>query len=219
MDTEFWQNAWDKSDEPGWQQKSPNALMKSYWASCGAMAGESVFIPLCGRSPDISWLLDFGHHIIGVDLAGAALEQFCSESGLAVTTEEHGEFTVYKAPRLTLYAGDFFSLPAGALGDVSRVYDRASIVAMPPHMRQRYVSKLRSLTPTDAEIFTIAMTYDQKKMKGPPFSVDDAELQSFFADGYEIAVLGREIGDMRRRGLDYLEETAYRLLPKVRNET
>lgn len=219
METEFWQKAWAKSAEPGWQQKSANSLLVAHWAACKAVPGESVFVPLCGRSPDINWLLNFGHKVIGIDLSRSALQRFCDESGLDVKPEEHNGFTVFKAPQLTLYAGDFFSSTPDMFSGISRVYDRASIVAMPPNMRERYVSHLRSVVPSQAEMFTIAMAYDQSKMQGPPFSVEETELRKFFADRYDISVLGSEHGDMRNRGLESLEETAYRLLPNVVNET
>ena len=224
MEHEFWHKAWSSPDPPGWQQKQFNPHLDKYWALTGALSGETVFVPLCGRSLDMQWLHDYGHHIVGIDLSVAALEEFCKQQSIDAVCETVGELTVFRAPGWTLYAGDFFKLQASHLAKVSCVYDRAALIALPPPMRQSYAAHLRSILPVTSKIFTITIAYDQNQMKGPPFSVPDSEFRGYYSDGFDIELLESasgpdQLGNLKKRGLESLTETCFLLRPKVVSET
>lgn len=224
MKHEFWHNAWKKSEQPGWQQKSVNPHLLKHWSASGAAESEVVFVPLCGRSLDMQWLHESGHHVIGIDLSVTALEQFCEQQSIDATCERDGPLTVFRAPGWTLYAGDFFKLEPDQLNRVSRVYDRAALIALPESMRADYARHLRNLLPSGTEIFAITITYDETQMDGPPFSVSEAEFQELFSSGYEIRVLQSEsgpeqLGNLAARGLTTLRETSYLLSPKALPES
>ena len=57
--------------------------------------------------------------------------------------------------------GDFFDLTPNDLLNVNAVYDRASLVALPPEMRLDYTMKIRQLLPTGTHILLIAFEYFQ----------------------------------------------------------
>ncbi len=214
MDHSFWHNAWARTDAPGWQQTSANKMLRTYWSQTDARAGETVFVPLCGRSPDLTWLQRYGHHVVGVDLSLSAIQRFCDESEVDFSVSTTPDFTVFSASNVTLYAGDFFAMQPALLEQVSRVYDRAALVAMPPDLRVRYVEHLQHIVPVVAEYLTIAISYDQAAMQGPPFSVPESEVRQHFAKNYKISLLHREESSMPRRGLATLEESVYRVLPE-----
>ncbi|OED43876.1 hypothetical protein AB833_02990 [Chromatiales bacterium (ex Bugula neritina AB1)] len=213
MDHSFWHNAWARNDQPGWQQNSANQMLQDYWSKFGARPEETVFVPLCGRSPDLNWLNQFGHHVIGVDLSVTAIQDFCDQSGFEYSKTVTADFTIFSASGYTLYGGDFFSLSADQLAAVTRVYDRAALVALAPEMRCKYVDHLQTILPPKAAIFTIAMHYDQAAMEGPPFSVPETEVRQHYENNYEIHVMYSERSSMERRGLSTLAESVYRVLP------
>ncbi len=222
MQNDFWHQAWAKSDEPGWQQPEINQYLKDHWAVTGASG--AVFVPLCGRSLDMQWLHEQGHHIVGIDLSVSALEQFCEQQSIAAVCERDGELTVFRAPGWTLFAGDFFTLSRAQVNRVSVVYDRAALIALPPPMREKYAVHMKSILPNDAKIFAVTIAYDQSKMKGPPFSVPDDEVRQLYGDCYQITVVQSDsgadrVGNLGRRGVDSLRETCLLLQPKVRHET
>lgn len=224
MEHDFWHEAWSKSDQPGWQQKDINPYLEKHWSSSGALSGEAVFVPLCGRSRDMQWLRDYGHHIIGIDISVSALEEFCKQQSIDAVCERDGDLTVFRAPGWTLYAGDFFKLKAENLTRVSRVYDRASLIALPSEMRKSYAAQLRSILPGGTEIFAITITYDQSQMKGPPFSVPESELRDHYEDYYEIDLIEsasgpEQLGNLKQRGLTAVTESCFLLRPKVASET
>ena len=224
MEHDFWHQAWSKADQPGWQQKNVNPYLVKHWADSGALSGEAVFVPLCGRTLDMQWLRDYGHHVIGIDLSVTALQDFCKQQSIDAVCERDGELTVFRAPGWTLYAGDFFKLQAAQISRVSRVYDRAALIALPPDMRKAYASHLQEILPGGSEIFTITIAYDQKMMKGPPFSVSDNEVLDHYDGAYEVQTLASasgpdQVGNLGARGLETLTETCFLLRPKVAAET
>ncbi len=228
MQHDFWHDAWSnsaaRSAEPGWQQKEVNPHLTKHWKSSGAIAGEAVFVPLCGRSHDMRWLHDYGHHVIGIDLSVSALEEFCKQQSIDATCERDGDLTVFRAPGFTLYAGDFFKLQASHISQVSRVFDRAALIALPPEMRKPYAQHLRSILPGGSEIFLITIAYDQSQMNGPPFSVPETEVLDHYSDGFEIEVMQSasgpdQLGNLEQRGLKTLTEACFLLRPKVPSET
>ena len=139
---------------------------------------------------------------------------FQAEDGIRDAQESRGLGDVYKR-QYTLYVGDYFALTSEHLAQVCRVYDRAALVAMPNRMRFEYADHLQKIIPSEAGIFAVLIDYDQSLMKGPPFSVPESELRIYYRDRYDIEILNRENGNMKRRGLDHLVETTYRLTPKA----
>lgn len=210
MDQQFWHHAWAKSDKPGWQLEDPHPALKQYW-----QADQSrVFVPLCGRSPDLEWLHQQGHTVIGVELNEPAVTRFFDQRAIRYRVECEAGLSLYTADRYFIYVGDYFALSARHLGGVSRVYDRAALVAMTAEMRPSYVQHLHKITPADAELFMILLEYDQSLMKGPPFSVTETELRQHFEQKYSIALLDQENADFKRRGVDRALEKTYRLTCK-----
>jgi thiopurine S-methyltransferase len=174
-----------------------------------------VFVPLCGKSVDMVWLADRGHPVIGNELSERAVGEFLAEHGLDATVRSEGALTVHTAAAYELWCGDVFAMPADALAGVEAVYDRASLVALPPEMRRRYAAHLADILPQQVAILVIAFEYDQSEMDGPPFAVTEDEIRELFP-GFELRPLADEDvlathTDLRARGLTRLRETAVEL--------
>ena len=73
-----------------------------------------------------------------MELSPLAVQAFFDENGLSATTYQQGKCSVSEADGLHIYCGDFFDLNTSNLAGVSAVYDRASLVALPPEMRAAY---------------------------------------------------------------------------------
>jgi hypothetical protein len=122
--------------------------------------GCTVFVPLCGDTPALGfWANKMQCNVIGVDIAEPALKRALEEqfSGRSVAEATSGNFKIFTAPAangeaagsVTLYAGDAFELMANpqsfGLSAVDVVYDRASMVAIEPEMRHKYVAAMKTL--------------------------------------------------------------------------
>jgi len=98
------------------------------------------------------------------------------------------------------------------------VFDRASLIAMPPTMRPDYARHLLAILPPSAPILLVTMEYPDGSMQGPPFSVRDAEVGRLFGEHYHIDKLHEEdILDQsprfKAKGLKSLVEKAFLLRP------
>lgn len=114
--------------------------------------------------------------------------------------------------------GDFFNLTANQVRDVAGVFDRASLVALPIELRQKYAQHLKSILPDKAKILLVTFEYDQSKMVGPPFSVNETEVTELYQDYYEIKLLFKQdvlgsFPQFRNQGLNSLQEKVYLLKP------
>lgn len=218
MDPLFWIERW-KEQMIGFHQDAFNPLLQRLWPELGVAPGGSVLVPLCGKSLDMLWLRDQGLSVTGVELSEIAIEAFFSENGLTPERRGQGTFARCEVPGLRILCGDFFDLDARLLGEIQAVYDRASLIALPPPMRRRFVDKLNAVLPADASMLLITVEYPQDQMSGPPFSVEQAEVEALFAPQWDLQLLYREdvIGDeprFRSRGLSRMFECVYRLQRK-----
>ena len=54
--------------------------------ACGHEHGHRVWVPLCGKSVDVTWLAVSGHRVLGVELSGVAIDQLFHDFRLPRTT-------------------------------------------------------------------------------------------------------------------------------------
>ncbi len=99
---------------------------------------------------------------------------------------------------------------------VSAVYDRASLVALPPQMRERYAHHLAAMLPAGTRILLVTFDYPQEQMSGPPFAVSEDEVRALYGQYAEIRLLAREdVLDQnprfRQRGVSRMEENIFLL--------
>ncbi len=215
MNPEFWLANWN-NNKIGFHQQETNSHLISFWQHLNVAPSCHVFVPLCGKSLDLIWLYQQGHKVLGVELSAIAASQFFSENGLSYTAFKQADFHCHQTGRLTLLQGDFFNLTADHLHNVQGVFDRASLIALPPELRQKYVRHLKSILPVGTNILLLTLEYEQTEMTGPPFSVNEAEIQVLYQDSYQIRLLfAQDVLDsypqFRSIGLKSLQEKVYLL--------
>ena len=175
-----------------------------------------MFVPLCGKSLDLLWLLERGHCLTGVELSAVALESFCMEQGIPARRRTLANFDLYEAARLDLYRGDFFALTPELLGACAAVYDRAALISWLPELRAAYVEHMTALTSPGTQTLLLTMEYTQAQMSGPPFSMTADDVEGLYAREHSIERLSRHDilanePRLRSRGLTELHEVCYRL--------
>ncbi len=187
MHVDFWHDKW-ANNEIGFHEGKPNALLTQHLPQLHLAPKNRIFLPLCGKSMDILWLLAEGYEVVGVELSSLAVEQLFETLEIAPQTESVGKFTRFYTEGLDIFVGDFFDLDAGILGQVDAIYDRAALVALPLEMRTRYAAHLTMITHQAPQLI-ICFTYDQSQLAGPPFSISDNELRKHYADHYSLELL------------------------------
>lgn len=211
MDAEFWHERW-KTGSTRFDQPRVHPLLIEQWQRQIGTGAGAVFVPLCGRSIDMEWLAERGHRVIGNELSPIAVADFFERRHLTPDVRTEGALAVHAAAGYELWCGDFFDMRPMTLDGVAAVYDRASLVALPPEMRRRYADHMSAILPADASIFLISFEYDQAEMNGPPFAVTSDEIADLYADVFtpEVVVSVEVLGDnpdLRARGLSRLTET------------
>ncbi|MFV3388201.1 thiopurine S-methyltransferase [Pseudomonas sp. NY15364] len=215
MHEAFWQERWARS-QIGFHQEKVNGYLRRHWARLGLAEQAAVLVPLCGKSLDLAWLAEQGHTVIGVELAERAVEDFFAERDVQPQISQQGAFKIYQAGKLRILCGDFFALSHADVADCQAFYDRAALIALPPEMRERYAAHLQAILPSACQGLLVTLVYDQQRMDGPPFSVEDAEVEQCFTPGWVPHELERKdvlSGNPRfvENQLDAVEEVVFHL--------
>lgn len=215
MELEFWHQRWERT-EIGFHQQEINFHLQQFWHRLELPAGQRVFVPLCGKSRDLLWLAGEGYPITGVEISPIAVETFFTEHGLQPQRWQEGAFEVWQQDEIRILLGDFFALAPSHLADVGGVYDRASLIALPPTMRERYARQLDAILPVGVRTLLVTLEYDQTRVAGPPFAVSEAEVRALYESTHHVEWLYTrdalsESSRWRERGLNWLQEKAYRL--------
>lgn len=185
MKAAFWKDRW-KQNQLGWHQAETNGALLREWTGLGVDASATVFVPLCGKSLDMHWLREQGHPIVGCELSPIACRDFFAEAEIDVTPELDGTRARYEAAGYRIFCGDFFDLTPADLEGVGGVFDRGSLVALPPDMRARYAEHMTRILPETVEILLLTIEYDQSVVDGPPHSVPTDEVEALFGADFAL---------------------------------
>ena len=107
------------------------------------------------------WLAGEGYPVTGVEISPIAVEAFFAENRLSPRRWREGAFEYWEADEIRILLGDFFSLEPHHLSDCAGIYDRASLIALPPALRVRYAEKLGSVSSCASHLLLVTMEYDQ----------------------------------------------------------
>jgi thiopurine S-methyltransferase len=187
MQHDFWHAKWQKN-EIGFHLPEANPLLVAYFSALQLAPQSRVFLPLCGKTLDIAWLLAQGFQVAGAELSAIAVEDLFKNLKLTPSITPLGEVANYHAENLDIFVGDIFKLKQKQLVQVDAVYDRAALVALPEEMRKLYTKHLMALTQNAPQLL-ICFEYDQTLHAGPPFSISAKEVQQHYADYFDVDLL------------------------------
>jgi len=184
MEASFWHQKWQEGDI-GFHRSEANPFLIKHFEKLNLTKGGRVFLPLCGKTRDLAWLLNCGHRVVGAELSELAINELFKDLEVEPKISRVGKLTHYWAKDIDIFVGDIFDVSAEVLGPVDAVYDRAALVAMPENMRHQYTSHLMEITHAAPQLL-ICYEYNQQLMDGPPFSVSEAEIQHHYASAYQV---------------------------------
>jgi len=199
---EQWLQRW-REERIGFHRNDTHPALANFWPSLDIPVGTKVLVPLCGKSLDMHWLADAGYPVLGVELAPDAIEQFLDEQQgsrpqAGVSRYRQGGFAIARQGMVELWQGDFFHLHIRQVDEVGAFYDRASLIALPPATRQRYAFHLAQLVPAGAQGLLVSLHHDEGD-KGPPYSVNKAEIETLFIPNFVLTELGSGARDAQGR--------------------
>ena len=215
MDADFWHNRWQDDVIPFHKERT-NHYLEKYFHRLGLADGDRVLVPLCGKSVDMRWLREQGCTVTGVELSEIAVRDFFSEQGITPSQRQEGGFHILEGEDISLLSGDFFALDGTHTENISAVYDRAALIALPDEMRARYVDHLLSLLAPEVPMLLLTFEYPPHEFDGPPFSVDEAQVRDLYANRRKVTHLEtldrlKDEARLADRGATQLHEHAFLL--------
>lgn len=191
MDAKFWHERWEQN-KIGFHLGEANPLLVSYFDRLKLAKGARVFLPLCGKTRDMAWLLERGYRVVGAELSELAIEQLFKDLKMTPQVSRLGSVTHFSAKNIDIFVGDVYEVSSALLGAtdtrVDAIYDRAALVALPQEVRQRYSTHLMRMTNVAPQLL-ITYEYDQSLMDGPPFSVSSDEVRKLYESRYKLTEL------------------------------
>ncbi len=218
MERDFWLERWE-NNQIGFHQAEFSPYLKEHWPQIAESQDCQVFVPMAGKTLDMIWLANFGHKVTGVELSELAVDAFFDENNLPVEKSQVGEHIRHSAGNIELLCGDYFKISAEDTANVKAVYDRASMIAMPPALRTQYAAHMAQLLKPGTKVLLISMEYAGGDMQGPPFSVTEKEVHELFDDNFEVTLLQtvdvlEKNQRFKERGLETMLEKVYRMVRK-----
>ena len=113
MDASFWHNRW-QTNQTGWHECAVNPLLITHFPSLNVPPGGRVFVPFCGKSLDLGWLLSRGYAVAGAELSELAVTQLFAELGVEARISEVGKHRLFRGEKIDIYVGDLFDLSRDA---------------------------------------------------------------------------------------------------------
>ena len=174
--------------------------------------------------------------VVGIDGIKKALDEFATENpsfeikdgGDDVVQNDHDVVERMKGNGIELLRGDLFDLNENVTnGKFGLIMDRASVVAMQPTLREKYVETIGKLIQPGGKILLV--TFDRRSgeeeamKRGPPFSVNEKEVRRLYEglDWVESLTLVDEHDEMqdeanrqRFEGLESMYELCFIITAK-----
>jgi len=210
MEPQFWHQRW-ALNEIGFHEPIVNPMLANHLDHLHLSPGDRIFLPLCGKTLDIDWLLAQGMKVVGVELSEIAIKALFDHLQLTPVIVNLGVVQHYSAPNLDIFVGDIFAVSAAMLGPVHAVYDRAALVALPTPLRDQYAAHLPQLSGA-VPVLQVIFSYDQTQMDGPPFSITEAELGRLYGHSYQLSMLETKAVPGGMRGKVPATESAWLLM-------
>jgi thiopurine S-methyltransferase len=143
MDADFWLEKW-QSNQLGFHLDEVNPLLTKYFSRLSLQPNGRVFLPLCGKTLDVGWLLGQGYRVTGCELSELAVAALFRDLGLDPDITKIPNGLHYAAPDIDVFVCDIFSLSSELLGHIDAIYDRAALVALPTKTRRQYPTQHNS---------------------------------------------------------------------------
>jgi len=74
-----WNSKW-KTKATGWHKSSVNCYLMNHYDKINLKQMPArVLVPLCGKTLDMKWLYDLGHHVVGIEGCDIPITEFFND--------------------------------------------------------------------------------------------------------------------------------------------
>lgn len=211
---EEWAGYW-AAGRTGFHRSEVHELLRRHLSLLLPSDGARVLVPLCGKTLDLPWLASRCEEVVGSEWVAQAIEAFFDEQGLEHSRRSLDEHNQYSSGKLSLVDGDFLTLQAAEVGLFDACWDRAAMVALPQHTRDRYVPRLVSLLKPGGRILLVTYDTDKPIEDGPPYCVRPGEVAQRYAPYGHVEQLEtiehtpENNAKVREKGLPWMREDVF----------
>jgi len=210
-----WEARWAEG-RIGFHRETVNPTLEQYAHAVFGPPPARVLVPLCGKSLDLIWLREQGYDVVGVEGVRLAIEGMSETLGSEPVVETVDGHRIYQWGRLKIVEADILALNPNLLGPFDGAWDRAALVALNAADRGRYAAQMCAMLRHGASVLLRALSYDQSRMEGPPYSVTMQEVEEVLYRNAEVNWLEQSEGETRasfqERGVMRMCETTARIV-------
>ena len=199
-----WEGRW-KTNRTLWHLSDVNPNLEEFFhelVTVGHGSSLRIFVPLCGKTTDMLWLAEKGHTVVGVEFVKMPIMNFFAENNLSFTTEcvdipaAGGSQLLYRCSNegknIAILHSSIFDVTDGVVGrKFHAIWDRASLSAINPEDRLKYVDLMRSILVPGGRCLLTTHRYDPK-FGGPPHSFSEKLLGQLYEESFHIRELKME---------------------------
>src|SRR5262245_32050814 len=109
MEKSFWHQRWQENKTP-FHESDVNPALINNFSRLALASGSRMFVPLCGKTVDIGWLLSRGYRVAGAELSPLAITQLFAQLGVQPKVTSLGKMDHYSAENIGIFVGDIFDL-------------------------------------------------------------------------------------------------------------
>lgn len=186
-----WKDCWDNERLP-WHMTEINPILQKHIDKLtGKLDGAKLFFPLCGKALELVYMSQRGHSVVGVEYAEKAVKDFFEENKLPFTKTSVPGMILYENAehRIKIYCGDFFDFCSVSEKNFDGVWDRGSLEAIDPAMREKYGKIINAVVRKGGPII---VETPERESGGPPFHVPVDELKQVFGLKTTPELIGSE---------------------------
>src|SRR3990167_3191333 len=165
MNNEYWLTKWGNNDI-AFHEKEASIELINFTKELHLKPGDTIFVPLCGKTKDMLWFANQSFHVIGVELSQIACQDFFKEWNTIPVITKNNKFEKYKYGNIELICGDLFDLTSSDLPSVKAVYDCKALIALPSTLRKKYLDHILQCVGSNIKI--LLMTRESPCNVSPP---------------------------------------------------
>ena len=178
-DFNAWESRWAEG-RIGFHRDAINPHLMAHFDALQRQPGQSIAVPLCGKSLDLIWLAEKGYQVTGVEMVPQAIEDFFTAWGKTPKTTQIDGMPCHQFENIRLINGNIFDVPSVLFDQFDAIYDRAAFVALRPQQRQRYAETLKRLIKPNGKVLLLTYETPTDPNDGPPYSMNDQAVYDAF---------------------------------------
>ncbi|GFR60726.1 thiopurine S-methyltransferase [Elysia marginata] len=190
----YWQQRYDGGDTYWLRKEATAMLVKHYNKLNPEGKAQNMLLPLCGKSVDLDWLSSQGVPlVVGVDCLLAVLREVSVRSGQSwiqtQVSESGSDFQLLERSdgKMKLYSGDMLRFSTEIAGTFDAMWERGSLIILPPTDINKYAELLKSLLNPGGRILLESIEFDKDAidpatdyMPFPPFPYFPKDIRLLF---------------------------------------